>query len=159
MKKTLVRQILEIVGPENFSTDPSDLKCYSYDASSISSLPEAIALPGSTKEVSQVLSLANQEGLAVFPRGAGTGTTGASVPINGGLALCLTRMDRIISINPGDLTALVEPGVVTGKLQEEVSRHGLFYPPDPASMRFCTIGGNVATGAGGPRAVKYGVTR
>ena len=159
MKKTLVRQILEIVGPENFSTDPADLKCYSYDASSISSLPEAIALPGSTEEVSRVLSLANQEGLSVFPRGAGTGTTGASVPINGGLALCLTRMDRIISINPGDLTAMVEPGVVTGKLQEEVTRHGLFYPPDPASMRFCTIGGNVSTGAGGPRAVKYGVTR
>lgn len=159
MKKTLVRQILDIVGPGNFSTDPADLKCYSYDASSINSLPEAIALPVSTEEVSQVLSLANQEGLAVFPRGAGTGTTGASVPINGGLALCLSRMDRIISINPGDLTALVEPGVITGELQEEVSRHGLFYPPDPASMRFCTIGGNVATGAGGPRAVKYGVTR
>ncbi|MCD4755450.1 MAG: FAD-binding protein, partial [Deltaproteobacteria bacterium] len=159
MKKTLVRQILEIVGPENFSTDPADLKCYSYDASSISSLPEASVLPGSTEEVSHVLSLANQEGLSVFPRGAGTGTTGASVPINGGLALCLTRMDRIISINPGDLTAMVEPGVVTGELQEEVSRYGLFYPPDPASMRFCTIGGNVATGAGGPRAVKYGVTR
>ncbi len=159
MKRTLVRQFLEIVGPENFSTDPADLKCYSYDASSISSLPEAIALPGSTEEVSQILSLANQEGLAVFPRGAATGTTGASVPINGGLALSLTRMDRIISINPGDLTALVEPGVVTGELREEVSRHGLFYPPDPASMRFCTIGGNVATGAGGPSAVKYGVTR
>ncbi|MBW1718685.1 MAG: FAD-binding protein [Deltaproteobacteria bacterium] len=159
MKKTLARQILEIVGPENFSTDPADLKCYSYDASSISSLPKAVALPGSTEEVSQVLSLANQEGLAVFPRGAGTGTTGASVPINGGLALCLTRMNRIISINPEDLTAMVEPGVVTGELQEEVARHGLFYPPDPASMRFCTIGGNVATGAGGPRAVKYGVTR
>ncbi|MEA1867415.1 MAG: FAD-linked oxidase C-terminal domain-containing protein [Thermodesulfobacteriota bacterium] len=159
MKKILVRQILEIVGPENFSTDPADLKCYSYDASSISSPPEAVVLPGSTEEVSRVLSLANQEGLSVFPRGAGTGTTGASVPINGGLALCLTRMDRIISINPGDLTAMVEPGVVTGKLQEEVSRHGLFYPPDPASMRFCTIGGNVSTGAGGPRAVKYGVTR
>ena len=159
MKKTLVRQILEIVGPENFSTDPADLKCYSYDASSISSLPEAVVLPGSTEEVSRVLFLANQEGLSVFPRGAGTGTTGASVPINRGLALCLTRMDRIISINPGDLTAMVEPGVVTGELQEEVTRHGLFYPPDPASMRFCTIGGNVATGAGGPRAVKYGVTR
>ncbi|MGB9497255.1 MAG: FAD-binding oxidoreductase [Dissulfuribacterales bacterium] len=147
------------MGPGNFSTDPADLKCYSYDASSISSLPEAVVLPGSTEEVSRVLFLANQEGLAVFPRGAGTGTTGASVPINGGLVLSLTRMDRIISINPADLTAMVEPGVVTGKLQEEVSRYGLFYPPDPASMHFCTIGGNVATGAGGPRAVKYGVTR
>ena len=159
MKKVLVRRFLEIVGPGNFSTDPADLKCYSYDASSISSLPEAVVLPGSTEEVSRVLFLANQEGLAVFPRGAGTGTTGASVPINGGLVLSLTRMDRIISINPADLTAMVEPGVVTGKLQEEVSRYGLFYPPDPASMHFCTIGGNVATGAGGPRAVKYGVTR
>ena len=159
MKKSVARKILKIVGPQNFLTDPADLACYSYDASSISSLPKAVVMPVSTEEVSQILSLANQEGLAVSPRGAGTGTTGASVPIKGGLALCLARMNRIISINPKDLTALVEPGVVTGELQEEVSRYGLFYPPDPASMKFCTIGGNVATGAGGPRAVKYGVTR
>jgi len=159
VKKSVARKILKIVGPQNFLTDPADLACYSYDASSISSLPKAVVMPVSTEEVSQILSLANQEGLAVSPRGAGTGTTGASVPIKGGLALCLARMNRIISINPKDLTALVEPGVVTGELQEEVSRYGLFYPPDPASMKFCTIGGNVATGAGGPRAVKYGVTR
>ena len=159
MKKSVARKILKIVGPQNFLTDPADLACYSYDASSISSLPKAVVMPVSSEEVSQILSLANQEGLAVSPRGAGTGTTGASVPIKGGLALCLARMNRIISINPKDLTALVEPGVVTGELQEEVSRYGLFYPPDPASMKFCTIGGNVATGAGGPRAVKYGVTR
>jgi len=159
VKKSVARKILKIVGPQNFLTDPADLACYSYDASSISSLPKAVVMPVSSEEVSQILSLANQEGLAVSPRGAGTGTTGASVPIKGGLALCLARMNRIISINPKDLTALVEPGVVTGELQEEVSRYGLFYPPDPASMKFCTIGGNVATGAGGPRAVKYGVTR
>ncbi|OPL14415.1 MAG: glycolate oxidase subunit GlcD [delta proteobacterium ML8_D] len=159
MKKSVAQKILNIVGPQNFSTDPADLECYSYDASSIISLPQAVVMPVSTEQVSQILSLANQEGLAVSPRGAGTGTTGASVPINRGLALCLAKMNRIISINPKDLTALVEPGVVTGELQEEVSRYGLFYPPDPASMKFCTIGGNVATGAGGPRAVKYGVTR
>lgn len=159
VKKSAAREILNIVGPQNFSTDPADLKCYSYDASSISSMPEAVVMPGSTEEISRILSLANKEGLAVSPRGAGTGTTGASVPINGGLVLCLARMNRIISINPKDLTVLLEPGVVTGDLQKEVARYGLFYPPDPASMNFCTIGGNVATGAGGPRAVKYGVTR
>jgi glycolate oxidase len=159
VKENLVQQILQIVGPDNFSTDASDLRCYSYDASSISALPEAVVLPTSTEEVSKILSVANKEGIAVFPRGAGTGTTGASVPIKGGLVLSLTRMNRIISVNPQDLIAIVEPGVVTGELQEEVFRHGLFYPPDPASKRFCTIGGNVATGAGGPRAVKYGVTR
>lgn len=159
MKEVLAQEIMKVVGPENFSTDAADLKCYSYDASGISSLPEAIVLPKTTEEVSQVLSFANQEGLAVFPRGAATGTTGASVPIQGGLVLSLTRMDQIISIDTRDLTAQAEPGVITGRLQEEVSRYGLFYPPDPSSMHFCTIGGNVATGAGGPRAVKYGVTR
>ncbi|MFO8241473.1 MAG: FAD-binding oxidoreductase [Dissulfuribacterales bacterium] len=111
MKKSVARKILKIVGPQNFLTDPADLACYSYDASSISSLPKAVVMPVSTEEVSQILSLANQEGLAVSPRGAGTGTTGASVPIKGGLALCLARMNRIISINPKDLTALVEPGL------------------------------------------------
>ncbi|NIA08867.1 MAG: FAD-binding protein, partial [Nitrospiraceae bacterium] len=159
MKESVVQKVVEVVGSENFSTDPADLKCYSYDASGIDSLPEAVVLPKTTEEISQVLYLANQEGLPVFPRGAATGTTGASVPEHGGLVLSLTRMDRILSINSQDLTAQVEPGVITGRLQEEVSGHGLFYPPDPSSMHFCTIGGNVATGAGGPRAIKYGVTR
>ena len=159
MKNALVREIIEVVGPENCSTDPADLKCYSYDASGITSLPEAIVLPESTEEVSQTLAIADKKKLAVFPRGAGTGTTGASVPIQGGLVLSLTRMNRLMSVNVRDLTAQVDPGVVTGELQENAARNGLFYPPDPASMRFCTLGGNVATGAGGPRAVKYGVTR
>jgi glycolate oxidase len=159
MKEAVAQEIIEIVGQENFSLDPADLMCYSYDASGIDSLPEAVVFPRTSEEVSQILRLAYQEGLAVFPRGAATGTTGASVPVQGGLVLSLTRMDRILSVNTQDLTVQVEPGVVTGRLQEEVSRHGLFYPPDPSSMNFCTIGGNVATGAGGPRAVKYGVTK
>jgi glycolate oxidase len=118
-----------------------------------------VALPRSTEEISKILVLANDEEMPVFPRGAGTGTTGASVPAQGGLALAFTRMNRILSVSTADLSAEVEPGVVTGDLQDTVSRLGLFYPPDPASLRFCTIGGNVSTGAGGPRAVKYGVTR
>ncbi len=95
----------------------------------------------------------------MYPRGAGTGTTGAAIAQSPGLLLSLTRMNNIVTISSENLTAVVEPGVITGDLQREAAKRGLFYPPDPASMAFCTIGGNVATGAGGARAVKYGVTR
>lgn len=155
----LAERLGAVVGQENVSTDTADLRCYSYDASGLTYLPDAVVLPGSSEEVSRVLRLAYGADCPVIARGAGTGTTGASVPLRGGLVLALTRMDRILAIRAEDLVAEVEPGVVTGDLQEAVACYGLFYPPDPASLGFCTIGGNVATGAGGARAVKYGVTR
>ena len=106
-----------------------------------------------------MLRLCHREGVSVFPRGAGTGTTGASVPVDNGIVLCLSRMVAIHDISPVNLNMTVEPGVITGRIQKEAEHLGLFYPPDPASLAFCTIGGNIATGAGGSRAVKYGVTR
>lgn len=136
-----------------------DLVCYAYDATNTPSLPDAVAYPKTTADVSAILKLANAENFFVIPRGAGTGQTGGSVPIEGGVVLSTERMKRIIEIDEENLIAIVEPGVVTYDFQQEVERLGLFYPPDPTSLKFSTIGGNIAENAGGPKAVKYGVTR
>jgi glycolate dehydrogenase FAD-linked subunit len=136
-----------------------ELTVYSYDATQRESLPWAVARPVSADEVSRILVLANRERFPVVPRGAGTGMSGGSVPIEGGLVLSLERMNRVLEISEEDFIAVVEPGVVTGDLQKAVEERGLFYPPDPASRQFCTLGGNVAECAGGLRAVKYGVTK
>ncbi len=106
-----------------------------------------------------MLRLAGQKLFPVVPRGAGTGMTGGALPVAGGLVLAMSRLNRILEIDTENQIAVAEPGVITGHFQEEVKRHGLFYPPDPASHKFCTLGGNVAECAGGPSAVKYGVTR
>ena len=159
LKPSVVKKLKGIVGSDNLYTSPEELLVYSYDATRRESLPWAVARPVSADEISKILVLANQELFPVVPRGAGTGMSGGSVPIAGGLVLSLERMNRILEIDENDLIAVVEPGVVTGDLQREVEARGLFYPPDPASSKFCTIGGNVAECAGGLRAAKYGVTR
>ncbi|GAB4363116.1 MAG: FAD-linked oxidase C-terminal domain-containing protein [Deltaproteobacteria bacterium] len=133
--------------------------CYAFDATGTERLPDAVAFPETAEEVRRAVLLANEFRFPVVPRGAGSGFTGGSVPVRGGLVLSLERMDRILSIDEENLVAVVEPGVVTGTLKEEAARRGLFYPPDPASFRFSTIGGNIAECAGGMCAVKYGVTR
>jgi glycolate oxidase len=133
--------------------------CYSFDATGARFLPDAVAFPLSTEEVRDTLLLANAAGFPVVPRGAGSGFSGGSLPVRGGLVLAMERMDRILSVDAENLLAVVEPGVVTGRLKAEAARRGLLYPPDPASLAFSTIGGNVAECAGGMCAVKYGVTR
>ncbi|WP_309474832.1 FAD-binding oxidoreductase [Dissulfurirhabdus thermomarina] len=157
--RALVRRLGEIVGPENVSIDPADLACYGADAGFVTGRPDGVVLPATTEETAAVLSLAADAGLPVVPRGAGTGTAGGAVPTRGGLVVALTRMHRIHEIDRRDLVGVVDPGVVTGDFQAAAEREGLFYPPDPASLAVCTLGGNAATGAGGARAVKYGVTR
>jgi len=137
----------------------SDRLVYAYDASGRTFLPEAVALPRNTEEVSRILALSYEEEFPVIPRGAGTATTGAPLAVEGGLVVAFTLMDRILEINAEDLVVLVEPGVINGRLKEKLASRGLFYPPDPASYQFSTLGGNVATCAGGPRGLKYGVTR
>lgn len=159
MDKKIIRRLREIVGPENLLHSPEDLQCYSYDGTTMEYMPEAVVLPGSTSEVSAVMRLAFKAALPVVPRGAGSGMTGGALPVAGGLVVGLGRMNRILNIDRDNQLAVVEPGVITGVLQAEAARLGLFYPPDPASSRFCTIGGNAAECAGGPSAVKYGVTR
>lgn len=154
-----LEEIREVVGPAGFSQGPEDLLCHSYDATGLAHLPDVVVFPKSTGQVASILRLANEHDFAVVPRGAGSGTVGGAVPVKGGVVLAFNRMNRIEKIDPGDLVAVVEPGVVTGHLKREAEKLGLFYPPDPASLDFCTIGGNVATCAGGASALKYGVTR
>ncbi len=137
--KDEIRAILG--GPERLLTDPADLTCYSYDSGGVSAAPSAVALPANKKQVSRLLALASKFHFPVYPRGAGSGTTGASVPLSGGLALCLTSMNRILEIDPGNLSATVEPGVITGDLQGAAERLGLFYPPDLQVFRFAQSAG------------------
>jgi len=159
MLKKVVNEIASIVGKDNLLTVKEELMCYSYDATNQKFLPEAVVFPRSPQQISQIMLLANQYSFPVIPRGAGSGFVGGSLPVEGGLVLTLTKMNRIIKIEPENLTAVVEPGVVTGDFQQKVESLGLFYPPDPASLKFSTMGGNVAVCAGGPRCVKYGVTK
>ncbi len=159
LKPSTIKELQSIVGPANLSTSPESLIAYSYDATRRESAPWAVARPATAGEIAAILKLANRELFPVVPRGAGTGMSGGSVPIQGGVVLSCERMNRILEINEKDHIAVVEPGVINGDLQREVESRGLFYPPDPASRNFCTMGGNVAECAGGLRAVKYGVTR
>jgi glycolate oxidase len=158
MNEKSVSALREIYG-ERLKTSLEDRICYSYDATGKEFLPDAVAYPVSAEEVRGTVLLANEQRFPVVPRGGGTGFSGGSLPVRGGVVLSMERMDRILSIDTENLVAVVEPGVVTGTLKEEVKKKGLFYPPDPASLKFCTIGGNLAECAGGMCAVKYGVTR
>jgi glycolate oxidase len=159
MERRIQKKLAQILGKEHLLTDWENRTCYGYDATNRLFLPDAVVFPGTTNEISEIVRLANQHRFPVIPRGAGSGFTGGSVPVQRGVVLSLERMNRIIEIDEADLVAVVEPGVVTGQLHRETSRKGLFFPPDPASMEFSTIGGNVAECAGGMRAFKYGVTR
>ena len=159
LESRLVKILHDIVGKENVSTQKADLICYSYDATQQQYLPEAVVFPADAQEISLVMKMANAEKIPVFPRGAGSGFSGGSLPTKGGIVLCTERLDRILEIDEENLVAVVEPGVVTEQFQQAVEKVGLFYPPDPASLKFSTLGGNVAECAGGPRCVKYGVTK
>jgi len=159
LSKSAFKKLRNIVGKPNCSRDKEDLVCYAYDATALSHLPDAVVFPKNVEEVSAILQLAGDEGFFVIPRGAGSGLTGGSIAINGGLILVMSRFTRIIKIDKDNLVAYVEAGVVTGNFHAAVEKEGLFYPPDPASSGFSTLGGNLAECAGGPRAVKYGVTR
>lgn len=155
----VLKKITDIVGKPNCLFEKEDTLCYSYDTTADAYYPDAVVFPQSAAHVSSVLTLANQYGFFVTPRGAGTGMTGGSLAVRGGIVMAMTRMTRILSIDRDNLVAVAEPGVVTGEFQKAAAEQGLFYPPDPSSAAFSTLGGNAAEGAGGPKAVKYGVTR
>jgi glycolate oxidase len=159
MKNSLKDKFKTIVGAGNFSDVREERVCYAYDATGAEYLPEAVLFPGNVQEVSAVLRLANTHRIPAVARGAGSGMTGGSLPVAGGLVLAMNRFDRIRSIDSDNLIAEVEPAVVTARLQAAAEEKGLFYPPDPASNTFSTIGGNIAENSGGMCAVKYGVTR
>jgi len=155
-----LQQLREILGDGYLLTPEDDMDAYAHDeVAEIWHLPEAVARVQSTEQVSQILKLAQEKRFPVTPRGAGQGLSGGAVPVFGGLVLSLEKMDRILEIDEENLMVSVEPGVITGNLHREVEATGLFYPPDPASLDSCSIGGNIAENAGGPRAIKYGVTK
>jgi len=159
LNENVIKALKQIVGDKHLSCEKADLICYSYDATQQKFLPDVVVHPGSTEEISRIMQLANQEKIPVFPRGAGSGFTGGALPTKGGIVLCTERLDAILEIDEENLVATVQPGVVTEQFQLAVEKVGLFYPPDPASLKFSTLGGNVAECAGGPRCVKYGVTK
>lgn len=146
------------VGDERLSTEPEDLVAYAYDGTWAEQKPDVVVHPKTTEEVAAALRVANRYRIPVTPRGSATGLAGGALPPAGGICLNLARMNRILEISAPDTLAVAQPGVVTLDLQKAVEKVGLFYPPDPASVHQCTIGGNVATNAGGPRCLKYGVT-
>ncbi len=159
MDRELIKKLGKIVGSERLTTAAEELSCYSYDGTGRIFPPEAVAFPDTPEEIAAILKLANEYRFPVVPRGAGSGMTGGSLPVAGGLVLATSRMNRILEIDPDNMIAVVEPGVINGDLQKTLKKHNLIYPPDPASLKFCSIGGNAAECAGGPSAVKYGVTR
>ena len=159
MNQDTIDRLRKIVGRDHVTTVPEELACYSYDGTGQEYPPAAVAFPGSTEEICRIMELASTTPFPVVPRGAGTGMTGGALPVAGGLVMAMSRLNRILEIDPENQIGVVEPGVITGDLRSEAARHNLYYPPDPASLKFCTMGGNVAECAGGPSAVKYGVTR
>jgi len=159
MENKIKQQLARIVGKENVLDAPEDLAVYSYDGTFTESAPELVVLPADTQEVSEVIKVAASFRMPVTARGMGSGLAAGSIPaVPGGIVLSLTRMNRILEIDQENALVHVQAGVVTADLQTEVEKIGLFYPPDPSSIRHSTIGGNIACNAGGPRCLKYGVT-
>lgn len=151
-------QLARLLGA-HWHTDAATLAAHAQDNSWRHALPLGVAMPETREQVQAIVRACRAHGVALVGRGAGSGTTGAAVPSAGSIVLSFARMNRIIALRPGDRCAVVEPGVLNGELQQALMPHGLFWPPDPSSFEICSIGGNLATNAGGPRAVKYGTTR
>lgn len=159
MDEKIEQAIVDIVGKDNFTRDIIDLVSYSCDASEHSHRPLCAVFLETTAQIADIMKLANREKLPVTPRGAGTGLSGMAVPIRGGMVLDLCRMNQILKISIEDRLAVVQPGVVYANLEKALAPHGFFFPPDPASGKVSTLGGNVATNAGGLKGAKYGTTR
>ncbi len=159
MENRILNRLIEIVGKDGVLRSPEDLAVYSYDGTFAEGAPDAVALPESAEQTSEIVKLAAETKTPLVARGMGSGLAAGSIPTRtGGIVVCFTRMNRILEIDPGNSTVLAQAGVVTADLQAEVEKLGLFYPPDPSSIRHSTIGGNIACNAGGARCLKYGVT-
>ena len=153
-----IQELEQAFGAEKVLHSPVDLVAYSFDGTFEQHLPDAVVLPETNEEVSMAARIAAWHDVPILPRGMSSGLAGGSIPVRGGIVLSLTRMNRILEIDEENMTVAAQAGVVTADLQAEVERRGLFYPPDPSSIRQSTIGGNAACNAGGPRCLKYGVT-
>jgi glycolate oxidase len=158
IEKKVLRELRAALGRDKVFADREYLLTYSYDALAVEYLPDAVVFPEQDRDVAEVLRVCRRHRVPVVPRGAGVGYSGGALAVQGGIVLVFTRMNRILRLDAQNLLAEVEPGVVTADLQAAAESQGLFYPPDPASLKTSTIGGNVAENAGGPRCFKYGVT-
>jgi glycolate oxidase len=160
LSEEILSRLKTIAGAENVLVSKEDLIPYSFDGTAaMRQMPGCVLFVQSTEQVASVLTLANQLRLPVVTRGSGTGLSGGSLPSTDCIVLCTVRMDKILELDPANLTILVEPGITTLQVADAATKAGLFYPPDPGSMRISTIGGNVAENSGGLRGLKYGVTR
>ncbi len=160
LKSDIIKSLRQVLGNEAVLTEKEELFSYSYDGTDAwSHMPDLVVLPKTTQQVSEIMKIASRHSIPVTPRGGGTNLSGGSIPVNGGIVLCTTRMDKILDINKYNLTATVQPGVILQDLNNAIAKDGLFYPPDPQSFLGCTIGGTVAENAGGPCCLKYGVTK
>lgn len=153
------RRLRALLPPDRLLFDPADRIAYGYDNSRRVAMPQAVALAASVDEVQAIIDCCREHGVPLIARGRGTNTTGATVPIHGGVVLSLERMNRVLRVSPGDRLLECEAGTLNGEVQREAAKHGLFWAPDPTSAAYSTVGGNLACGSGGPRAVKYGTAR
>ncbi|EAH4774003.1 FAD-binding protein [Campylobacter coli] len=160
MKKEFEQYFTKLLGSENAYFDDIHKRAYSYDATKKHYLPDGVLFPRNEEDISKILKFCNENNIIIIPRGAGSGFTGGALAVNGGLILSFEKhMNKILEIDLENLVAVVQPGVINIHLQREVAKHGLFYPPDPASMEYSSLGGNVSENAGGMRAAKYGITK
>ena len=158
LDQRVLKQLQTIVGKKHVLTEPEDLVAYSYDGTFAERRPDAVVRPDTTEQVSEVLKVAWQEEIPVVPRGMASGLAAASIPMTGGMVLDTCRMNHIVEIDEVNFTVTAQAGVITQDLADTVAKKGLFYPPDPSSIKQSTLGGNAACNAGGPRCLKYGVT-
>lgn len=160
LAENVLSELRRIVGSENVLTQREDLLTYSFDGTAaLQQMPGCVAFAVSTEQIAAIVRLANEKKLSIVTRGSGTGLSGGSIPNQDCIVLCTVKMDKILELDRANLTMLVEPGVTTLKIADAATEAGLFYPPDPGSMKISTIGGNVAENSGGLRGLKYGVTR
>ncbi|NOX75431.1 MAG: FAD-binding protein [Gammaproteobacteria bacterium] len=155
----LIAQLCQQLGDDNVYSDESDRLSYGYDNSALQALPDLVVFPHSHEHVVAVVRLCHEHHIPLIARGRGTGTTGATVPLGGGIVLSTERMTKIVEMSPADRLMVVQPGVTNQAVQQRASEHGFFWPPDPSSAAVCTVGGNLAYNSAGPRAVKYGTPR
>jgi glycolate oxidase len=159
MDDRIKQELIKIVGEENYTERLIDMVSYSYDASEHFHRPSCGVWPETAEQIAEIMKLANREAIPVIPRGSGTGLSGMAIPAKGGIVLDLSHMNKILKISIEDRLAVVQPGVVYETLEKALAPYGFFFPPDPASGKVCTLGGNVATNAGGVKGAKYGTTR
>ena len=154
-----IAHLRSYVGTQQLLTDPADCWPYGYDNSRRQAAPDVVAFPADHDQVRKCVKLCYDFGVPLVARGRGTGTAGAAVPVNGGLVLSFERMHRILTMDPDNRAMVVESGITNSQVQEAAAQHGFFWPPDPTSSEFSTLGGNLACNSAGPRAVKYGTPR